>query len=266
MKYIIDNDLHIHTHFSVCSDDSEQTPANILKIAKERGLKTICVTDHYWDDAVPCNTKVNWWYEKQNFANISQVLPLPQDEEVKFLFGCETDLDSSYQVGIPKERWKDFDFIIVSTTHFHHMVGEEWENCNNETLAKLWVKRLDAVLDADLPFEKVGIAHLACGLIYYQSREEYLNILDLIPVEDMRRLFTKCAKLGVGIELNYDDIKCVDEEVDRVYRMFRVAKECGCKFYLGSDAHERWAFDNVDKAFARAIEILGLQEQDKFVL
>lgn len=47
MKYIIDNDLHIHTRLSVCSQDKGQTPAAILRCAKERGLKRICITDHY---------------------------------------------------------------------------------------------------------------------------------------------------------------------------------------------------------------------------
>ena len=266
MKYIIDNDLHIHTALSICSDDINQTPVNILQIAKQRGLNTICVTDHYWDDLVECNTKYNWWYRKQNFDHISQVLPLPQDEEVRFLFGCETDLDSSYRVGLPHERWDDFDFIIVSTTHFHHMTGEEWVNPSNQDLARLWVKRFDAVLSADLPFEKVGIAHLACGLIQMDSREDCLRVLNLIQVSEMKRLFRKAAKLGVGIELNYDDIKCKDEESPTIYRMFRIAKECGCKFYLGSDAHSIVDFASVDAAFARAIDILGLTEDDKFVL
>jgi histidinol phosphatase-like PHP family hydrolase len=215
---------------------------------------------------VACDTKYNWWYRKQNYAHISQSLPLPADEDVKFLFGCETDLDSSYCVGLPRERWDDFDFIIVSTTHFHHMIGEEWENCTEEDLARLWVKRFEAVLNADLPFGKVGMAHLACGLIYMNNHESYLRTLDLIPTEDMQRLFMKAAKLGVGIELNYDDIKCKDSEVETVFRMFRIAKECGCKFYLGSDAHSLKAFEGVDEIFARAIDILGLNEEDKFVL
>ena len=266
MKYILDNDLHIHTRLSICSDDAEQTPANILQIAKLRNLKTVCITDHYWDDLVECNTKYNWWYRQQNFAHISQSLPLPQDDEVKVLFGCETDLDSSYRVGIPPERWGDFDFIIVSTTHFHHMIGAEWENCGERDLAALWVKRFEAVLNAGLPFKKVGIAHLACGLINLESRESYLRTLNYIPIEDMQRLFQKAAELGVGIELNYDDVKCTDEEVETVFRMFHIAKSCGCKFYLGSDAHSRQDFENVDAAFERAVEILGLQEKDKFTL
>ena len=45
------------------------------------------------------------------------------------------------------------------------MIGEEWESPSDQELASLWVKRFEAVLDTDLPFKKVGIAHLACGLI-----------------------------------------------------------------------------------------------------
>ena len=266
MKYVIDNDLHIHTRLSICSNDEEQTPENILQIAKERNLKTICLTDHYWDGLVPCDTKVNWWYEAQNFSHISQSLPLPKDKDVRCLFGCEVDLDSSYRVGLPRERWDDFDFIIVSTTHFHHMCGEEWENCDEQALADLWVKRLDAVLRMDLPFQKVGLAHLACGLIDINSRERYLRVLDLISAKEMQRLFTKAAMLGIGIELNLGDVNCKQEESEIVFRMFHIAKACGCKFYLGSDAHSLGAFKNVDVAFARAIEILDLCEEDKFLL
>ena len=234
-----------------------------MKIAKTRGLKTICVTDHYWDALVPCNTAVNWWYENQNYEHISQDVPMPQDDEVTFLFGCETDLDSSNQVGIPKERWDDFDFIIISTTHFHHMAGADWENCDHQAIEKHWVDRLEAVLNMELPFQKVGIAHLASGLIA-NTREDVLASLDSISTEDMKRLFTEATALGVGIELNYDDMKFKEDESERVLRMFRVAKECGCKFYLGSDAHAQKDFANVDAIFERAVSMLDLTEEDKF--
>ena len=264
-RYILDNDLHIHTFQSTCSTDEGQTPEAILKIAKERGMKTICLTDHYWDDLVPSNTLYNWWYEQQNYDNIAKSLPLPKDDEVRFLFGCEVDVDSSNRIGLPKERWDDFGFIIVSTTHFHHMIGPEWENRTPQQNAKLWIERFDTVLNADLPFGKVGIAHLACGLIG-NSKEDTLASLDAIPEEELKRLFTKAADLGLGIELNVDDLKFNDEEADTVLRMFRIAKACGCKFYFGSDAHERDAFEGVDPILERAIDLLDLKEEDKFIV
>jgi len=264
MKYQIDNDLHIHTRLSVCSDDEGQTPETILQIAKKRKLKRICIADHYWDETVKCNTMVNFWYEKQNHKHISKSLPLPIDSEVEFLFGCEADMDSDNRIGLSKQRYQDFGFIVISTTHFHHMGGAYWDDTSNRAIAGRWIDRFDAVLDSDLPFHKTGIAHLACGLMNTKSREDYLETLSLIPQNELERLFSKAKEKGIGIELNSGDMQYKDSEADIVLRMFRVAKNCGCKFYLGSDAHERWSFDGVDEIFGRAISHLGLEESDKY--
>ena len=264
MRYIVDNDLHIHTHLSTCSQDENQTPENIIKVQKANGFKTLCLTDHYWDDEVPCNTAVNRWYHEQNFEHIAKSLPLPLDDEVTLLFGCEADLDSDNNIGVPKSRYDDFDFIIVSTTHFHHMAGKNWENCTNKDLAKHWVNRFDAVLNADLPFGKVGIAHLACELINRKSREDLLEVLDFITDSELKRLFTKAAKLGLGIELNVGDMRLMIAEPDRVLRIFKTAKDCGCKFYFGSDSHESHEFAGVKSVFEQAVDLLHLTEEDKF--
>ena len=116
MKFIIDHDLHIHSQLSLCSQDPEQTPENILRWAQAQGLRTICVTDHFWDEAVPGAIPR---YEIQNYAHVSQSLPLPQMENVRFLFGCETDLDKYLTLSISPEKYDLFDFILVATTHLH---------------------------------------------------------------------------------------------------------------------------------------------------
>jgi hypothetical protein len=46
--------------------------------------------------------------------------------------------------------------------------------------------------------------------------------------------------------------------------MFRIAKYQGCKFYCGSDAHHPAGLVNSPARFERAIDLLGLQESDKF--
>lgn len=265
MRYIIDNDLHIHTNLSICSKDEKQTPLALLDYAKEQGLKTICVTDHYWDSAVKCNTAYNWWYEKQNFDHISQNLPLPSSDGIRFLFGCEADLDSDNLIGIPPERYADFDFIIVSTTHFHHMTGEKWTDATNKQLAGHWVERMKVILSSTLPFGKVGVAHPACPLINKKSRADYLETLDLINNDDLYDIFREASKKNLAIEINAD-MKFEDSEAESVLRMFRIAKECSCKFYLGSDAHSVGGFTNVKKVFDNVIDSLNLTEDDKFII
>ena len=57
-----------------------------------------------------------------------------------------------------------------------------------------------------------------------------------------------------------------DEDADIILRPFKIAKKCGCKFYLGTDAHHPDKFETAHKIFSRAIDMLGLEETDKFVL
>lgn len=261
MKYIVDNDLHIHSWLSSCSSDAEQTATRMLEYAEENGLKTICVTDHFWDEAVG---GANSWYATQNYEHISLIKPLPKKAGIEFLFGCEAELDGHLRLALSKERYNQFDFIVVPTTHFHmSLIENEGESAKSR--ADAWVRRLDAVLNMGLPFHKVGIAHLTCPLIA-RTREEYLEILELIPDSEMIRLFSKAAQLGVGIELNAGDMNFAEEEADVVLKPYRIAKRCGCKFYLGSDAHHPDKFEWTKSVLERAIELLELEEKDKFVV
>jgi histidinol phosphatase-like PHP family hydrolase len=86
----------------------------------------------------------------------------------------------------------------------------------------------------------------------------------MIKSDDMERVFTKAAAVGVGIELNLSDMSFSDSEADTVLRPFRIAKACGCKFYLGSDAHSADGFKSVNTVFERAVSLLDLSENDKF--
>ena len=177
-------------------------------------------------------------------------------------------MDKYFTVGVDRARYDEFDFIIIPTTHLHmtDFTISKKDAKSNERRAQLWVQRLDALLDMDLPFNKIGIAHLACPLINPKDRAAYLDVLDMISSIEMERIFTRAAGCGIGIELNHSDMKFSDSEADRVLRMFRIAKSCGCKFYLGSDAHHPSTFDDVNQVFSRAIDLLELEESDKFIL
>lgn len=118
----------------------------------------------------------------------------------------------------------------------------------------------------DLPFNKIGIAHFTCGLIFSQSRDLYLKTISLLPTEKLTCLFTKAANLGVGIELNSEDMNFTDEEAEIVLRPYLIAKECGCKFYFGCDAHHPKDFESAPARYERAINLLNLTENDKFKL
>ena len=264
MRYVVDHDFHIHTRLSICSSDQEQCPQSVIKEAQEAGYKKVVLTDHYWDKGVASNTR-DEFYDIQDYEHLCKALPLPKIEGVEFLFGCETDMDKENVIGIPKERYDDFALILVPITHLH-MHAADVTNFDPEYRAKLWVERLECVLNADLPFYKVGIPHLTCGLTNRSTEENWRKTFDFILKEDLHRLFTKAASLGVGIELNRDDIKRILNTDVKYFDVYKIAKECGCKFYMGSDAHSRGVSKNAREYFEKAIDYIGLEESDKFII
>ncbi|MBQ2242147.1 MAG: PHP domain-containing protein [Clostridia bacterium] len=264
-KFTYDHDFHIHSRLSSCSHDPEQSPEQILDYAKREGLSTIVLTDHFWDERVPGASK---WYSVQDYPHISQSKPLPQSDGIRFLFGCETDMDKNLTLGCSRERMEELDFIVVPTTHFHmtNFTMSEEMLASPETRAEWWVKRIDALLTMDLPFHKIGLAHMTCGLIWRGDHEKLLATVSAIPDYDLHRVFEKAAKVGMGIELNVWDMRYKDCDRDILLRPYRIAKDEGCKFYCGTDAHTGKEFENVRPAFERGIADLGLTEDDKLII
>jgi len=259
MRFVIDHDLHIHSHLSLCSGDAAQNKDAILAYGVKNGLKTLCITDHMWDPAVPGAEKFGF-YANQPYERTCESLPLPQADGVKFLFGCETDQKMDKAIGVSPAVMEKLDFIIIPTTHMHMggftVRGDE----SVEERAKLWCDRFEAVLDMDLPFHKIGIAHLTCCLIHDGHHYE---VLSAIPDSEYHRLFAKAAAKGVGIELNFPSLELTDETRDIELKPYRIAKEEGCKFYLGSDAHHPADLASAMENFENIITLLDLTEEDK---
>ncbi len=266
MRFPIDHDYHIHSKLSACSKDPEQSTAHILEYAKEHGYRQICLTDHFWDETVDGASR---WYTPQNYDHVRQSLPLPQAEGIEFLFGVETEMTKDNILGISPDRYDAFDFIIVPISHFH-MVGftlSEEDAATVEGRANRFLAKLEAVLSMPLPFHKIGLAHMANDTIGGRDLTMYCQVLRQITGERLRALFTKAAALGVGIELN---TSCLafrsEEEAQAVTDFYTVAKECGCKFYIGTDAHHPAQLVGQKDVAQRFADRLGLTEEDRFYI
>lgn len=262
MKFKIDHDLHIHSKHSLCSSDPQQTTENILKYGVKNGLKTLCLTDHYWDSAVKGASD---WYAAQ--TDIEVMKPLPQAKNCRFLFGCETEMDKNFKIGLSKKKQREMDFIIVPTTHLH-MTGFTYDKSQHNIAGKieLYVKRFEAFLNADLPFHKVGIAHLTTSLIH-KDNDGFLQVLDNISDTTFENLFKGCADRGCGVELNIG-LKFLNDanKMKSILRPLKIAKAMGCKFYLGSDSHHPQGFEETPERFQKMIDFLELTEEDKFYI
>lgn len=261
MRFKVDHDFHIHSTISPCCHDEGQTPQAILEYAVKNSYKQICLTNHLWDENVKSEAE---WHEQQRFECLKTVLPLPWAEGVQFLFGAEADMDYNYVLGVNEETLEMLDFVTVPTTHMHlagNTVRKKIET--PEEAADIWLCRLKALLEKDLPWHKIGIAHLTCGHIFGKRTAE---VISLLPEKELYEIFETCAKKGVGIELNMKTLSMSEEEKTILLKPYHIAKDCGCKFYLGSDAHKTQALETAKENFEDIITLLNLTEDDKFLL
>lgn len=261
MRYVADHDFHIHSTISPCCHDESQTPETILNYAKENNFKAVCLTNHLWDESVK---SVGVWHPEQRFDFITKVLPLPQDENVNFFFGAEAEMDYNFTLGISDEHLDCFDFITVSTTHLHlegYTVKKKPQT--PEEAAFLWQKRLEELFKKDLPWQKTGLSHLTGRHVF---KERHTDAIACLKTNDLENVFKECAKKGLGVELNMKTSFDSEAEKEIFLKPFFIAKECGCKFYLGSDAHKTSSLDAAKEKFEKTIDLLDLKETDKFKL
>ena len=261
MKYIADHDFHIHSTVSRCCKDPLQTPERILLYAKENGFDKICLTNHFWDEKVASEAE---WIEEHGYKYLTSVLPLPQCEGIDFLFGAELDMDYNGILGISPETLSELDFVTVATTHMHLAGNTVREKISSpEEAAVIWLDKIRNLLSMPLPFHKMGLAHLTTGHI---MKERTPEVIRLLKNDELYEIFSDYAKKGIGIELNMKTIFSGDEEKDILLRPYFIAKDCGCRFYLGSDSHKTEALSRSKENFERIITLLDLKEEHKFPL
>lgn len=269
MRYIVDHDLHIHSFGSMCSKAPEQTPERILQYAADEGFTTVALTDHFWDETVPM-PRGGWgpdFYTSQNWEHITKNRPLPKREGIRYLFGAEVDMTLDGTTGISLERLAQMDLVLIALSHFHmtDFTISAADAATAEGKAEALLRKLEWVLDMPLPWHKVGLAHLLGQKVSGGDPDVHCEVIRLLQGERLTALFMKAAALGVGIELNTATFNFgSDAEREAVIGFYAHAKECGCKFYFGSDAHAPFQSEHHRERAQAMSDALELTEADIF--
>lgn len=254
-------DLHCHSFLSACCPDENMTPRTLLDHAQTHRYRALCLTDHLWDAAVP---GASGWYAPQDIEHVCSARPLPQGD-VPFYFGCETELPANGVPALAKDHFDLFDFVVIPPNHMHMKGLVRPDGIDTpEKMARVLEDRLENLLMQDLPFEKIGIAHLSGDII-----NDSLTGADIFRAMDetrMARIFSGYAQAGAGIELNAYAFNNWDTRSADFLRIFSLAKAAGCKFYLCSDAHFVVALDAVSDFLPRVVDALSLTEADRYVI
>lgn len=158
--------------------------------------------------------------------------------------------------GLTSERaWKIADKLPAAELEAF-TGGEEHPNFSSE-IADFMVKSFRGLMNNetlktysdDVP---VSVAHpfQPCGFGAFRMEAQ-----SLISDNTYGELFTVASKRGIGLEINGSTNN------EESFRLYGIAKECGCKFTLGTDAHSREALGNLEKTQA-ILDRLAINEDD----
>ncbi len=252
MKFAIDHDIHIHSLVSPCSRDARQTKEAVLSYALTNGYSLVGLTDHLWPDT----RDIIWPY----------LAELPQSKNCRFVKGAEVDMDMNGDLLLYPEELEHVDYYILALTHVH-LVGCVTDPAKMpmsvEETADYVKKRIYKAFSMDLPFNRVGLAHITW--IPQPEGHHATECLACFSDQEWEDIFGKVAHLGMGVELNFSPSDYNEEQLPQILRPYQIAKRMGCKFYLGGDAHHPENFTHIRKEkFQHIVDLLDLTEDDKW--
>lgn len=227
---MISADLHTHSSFS---SDSDEPLSEMVRAAAEKGLKTLCLTEHMDPDYPGGEFMLDTESYRKELLRVRETT-----KDVELLFGVELGLMDYLAPKLENysQSW-DLDFIIGSS----HLVDgkdpyypEYFKDLGSKNGILRYFESILANIRAMQCFDVYG--HLDYVVRYspeksYEPRE-YGEITD----EILRLLIGK----GKGIEINTAGIKSGLGYVHPHEFILRRYKELGGEIItIGSDAHDR---------------------------
>jgi histidinol phosphatase-like PHP family hydrolase len=238
-------DFHVHTRYSPCAWP-EMLPKDIVDRARERGVKYLGLTDHVFGFTDPAILKC----VRQDCS--------PRDGDPEVFFGCEADVMSVGSTTVTPEMIDTLDYIMVAANHF----ANDWQKMvempisnDPEVVGRHFLKMFNyaATLDyADVivhPFY-VMPGSFDVAAIYTLTEK------DLIPGIE------SAAANGIAVEISRRSI--TPEHIDFLTPFYRLCKEAGVKFSVGSDSHRLEDVGRTD-VLTPLIRELGLQDEDFWI-
>ena len=240
-------DFHIHTNVSF---DGRCEPWEVVRAARERGLREICFTDHI-DHEVGVEKEIMVF----DFDNYAAAYDHLEADGLKIRRGVEYGIKPYNMEEMKMELGKrHFDFVIGSV----HFLDEEdvylapfWQGKTPETVYLQYMEEILKCVRAHDDFDVLG--HLT-----YISKARANPTNALIRYADYRELTDEILKTladkGRGMEMNTSGVdRCGDFLPDAEY--FKRFRELGGQIVtVGSDAHDA---GRLGQYTHRACEILG---------
>lgn len=252
----IDHDFHVHTSLSRCCQDIRQQPENIIPLAEKLGIRRLGFTDHLWANP---QYAPHEFYREQTGRQIDllrEKLRGVNPGGVEALIGCEAEMIAPGKFGILPELAATLDFVTLATDHFHFKgFVEPPPTESDRDIAAHMLKFFRAGAQCELA---TILAHPCFPLGYI---ERYDAIIATISDNEFLDSFQVAADSGVALEITVsflpDPAKNRFFSLETPVRALTLARQAGCKFVFGSDAHSPGRLGRIHELeyFVRALKL-----------
>jgi len=231
----IKGDVHMHT----TETDGRNSILEMAEAGIARGLQYIAITDHTKNLAM-----TNGLDEKRALEHLKRIREVDAQLQgrIRVFTGVEVDILADGSLDMDDEVLAQMDVVIAS-------VHSRFEQPREEMTARL----LQAVENPNVRI----LGHPTGRQIL--RREPYAI--------DTGAVIRRCAELGVAVEHN-----AAPERLDLSDKDLRLAKECGCKIVINTDAHItrvvgewRYGIRQLRRAWLGPAEVLNTLPTREFI-
>lgn len=257
----VNHDFHIHTNLSLCAAETV-TAEHYINKAKDLGLNKIGFANHMWDENI--QPFLNRSYKIQTVPynmELKDELKTLDKKGIKIYFGAEAEFHPVYGVALTEKNAEKFDYIIVSNSHTHMTMDKSLYE-PYEKHAEFMIDAYKKILASSVSKYILSIAHPFDAVCCPYDRQ---ILYKLISDDVYKELFSATAQKGIAVEINtscFNGITKENFEQFGAIRMFRIAREMGCKFTFGSDSHSEKGHDSYLYTAQTLIDCLEIKETD----
>ncbi|NCO37261.1 MAG: hypothetical protein COZ06_26765 [Armatimonadetes bacterium CG_4_10_14_3_um_filter_66_18] len=227
-----ERDFHVHTFFSPCSHDEDNTIVNLVRVAAERGIRQLALTDHWYEARRGYKPPKFYRTVDQTIHERTRAAVQRLHTDVEVLVSCEVDMPRPGVFNVSEELARQLDYVLVTASHFHMGDVEQPPSHEPRALAEHGLKFLRAAIE--WPFTQV-VAHPLCG--FWAKGCDLADVVETLADKELLELLALACKNDVALEMNRTLFGQTQRRDEAQLRFLRLAKQTGCKFCPGSDSH-----------------------------
>ena len=246
-------DLHLHTNLSCCAPETTFVES-FLPHCESEGIDTLGFSNHLY----------TWRGLEHTLKIRDEIEKIKSLHNLKIFVGCEAETVYGDTPDLKPEDAANFDYVLLAPSHILNLKKRysHIDLDDIDTYRELLIENFKAAcrLQYGVP---TGIAHPLYPICHKSQQE----VLDGITDEQLYDCFTLAAQNDKSIEIHAciyrNSVNLDDEGLSPTYiKLLKIAKQCGCKFHFGSDAHKTEQFIGVHAMLERAACRAGITEDD----